>query len=92
MELVRKEKIASVILLDVKVSEDELMLYRAALGHVLNELDAAELENRFGATREEIQGMRDDIAEILARRSETESLKVVAQAKPRPMQPRRKLA
>lgn len=92
MELVRKEKIASVILLDVKVSEDELMFYHAALSHVLNELDATELEDGFGAPREEIQGMHDDIADILARRGGTESLKVVAQAKPRLTPPRRKLA
>ena len=92
MELVRKEQIASVVLLEVKVSEDELMLYKAALSHILSTLDAAELETLFGATKEEIEGMHDDIVEILARHARADSLKVAAHPKPKPTQARRKLA
>ncbi|MBI3949574.1 MAG: hypothetical protein HY314_03870 [Acidobacteria bacterium] len=92
MELVKKEKIASVLLLEVTVSEDELMLYQAALSHILKTLDAAELENLFGATKEEIEGMHDDIEEILAQHSRAKVVKVAAPPKLRPTQARRKLA
>jgi hypothetical protein len=92
MELVKKEKIASVVLLEVKVSEDELMVYKAALSHILSTFDAAELENLVGATREEIEGVHDDIEEILARHSRAGSLKVTAHPKSKLTQARRKLA
>jgi len=92
MELVRKEKVASVVLLEVKVSEDELMLYKAALSHILSTLDAAELETLFGATKEEIEGMHDDIEAVLARHCRARALKVAAQPTLKPAQARRKLA
>lgn len=54
------------MLAEVRVSVDELMLYEAALSYLLESLEASELERRFGATRDEIEGMHDDLREALA--------------------------
>lgn len=67
MELIGKETIASVELAEIKVSEDELKVYEAALSYALAALDAAELNERFGASVDEIEGMRDDLREALAK-------------------------
>ena len=66
MEVLSKERIAAVALVDVRVSEDELGVYEAALGYVLDSLDVEEIERRFGASIEEIEGMRDDLRDTLA--------------------------
>ena len=65
MEAISKEKVASVSLVEAKISEDELIAYEAALSYALETLDNAELEQRFGATADEIEGMRDDLREVL---------------------------
>ena len=67
MEVINNNKVASVLLAEVRVSADELALYEAALSHLLDDLEMSELEGRFGATRDEIEGMRDDLREALAR-------------------------
>lgn len=66
MEVINKDKAASVVLAEVRVSTDEMMLYEAALSYLLERLGASEVEHRFGATRDEIEGMRDDLREALA--------------------------
>lgn len=71
MEAISKEKVASVALVQAKVSEDELAVYEAALSYALDSLDESEIERRFGASVDEIEGMRDDLREILERHSET---------------------
>lgn len=70
MEVINTEKSASVALIEAKVSEDELGVYEAALSYALNALDRAEIERRFGATLEEMEGMRDDLREALAEHTE----------------------
>jgi hypothetical protein len=68
MEVTGKDRIASVELFNVKVSEDELSVYEAALSHLLDTLDTAELERYLEASRDEIEALRDDLRQVLARR------------------------
>jgi vacuolar-type H+-ATPase subunit I/STV1 len=71
MEAINKERAASVALVEAKVSEDELAVYEAALSYALDTLEESELERRFGASVDEIEGMRDDLREILEEHGET---------------------
>lgn len=71
MEAISKERAASVALVQAKVSEDELAVYEAALSYALDTLDEREIERRFGASVDEIEGMRDDLREVLERHGET---------------------
>lgn len=68
MEVINRNRVASVELIDIKISEDEMAVYEAALNHVLETLEAAEIEDRFGASRDEIEGMRDDLRRALVER------------------------
>jgi len=61
MEVTDKEIVASVAVLEASVSEDELAVYEAALSYALDTLNEAEIEQRFGASVDEIEGMRDDL-------------------------------
>ncbi len=70
MEAISKEKVASVALVQAKVSEDELAAYEAALSYALDTLDESEIERRFGATVDEVEGMRDDLREVLEQHGE----------------------
>jgi hypothetical protein len=70
MEAINKEKIASVALVEARVSEDELAAYEAALNYALDTLDEVEIERRFGASVEEIEGMRDDLRAVLEQHGE----------------------
>ena len=65
MEAITKEKVASVAIVKARVSEDELAVYEAALKYALDTLDEVEIESRFGASVEEIEGMRDDLRAVL---------------------------
>lgn len=71
MEAISKENVASVALVQAKISEDELAVYEAALSYALDTLDEAEIERRFGASVDEIEGMRDDLREVLAQQGES---------------------
>ena len=64
MEVNGKERIASVELFNVKMSEDEINAYEAALAYALDTLDAEEIEQRLGATREEVEALRDDLRKV----------------------------
>lgn len=66
MEEINREKVASVALVQAKVSEDELAVYEAALSYALDTLDEREIEHRFGASVDEVEGMRDDLRTVLA--------------------------
>jgi hypothetical protein len=70
MEAINKEKIASVALVEARVSEDELAAYEVALSYALDALDEVEIERRFGASVEEIEGMRDDLRAVLEQHGE----------------------
>jgi hypothetical protein len=53
-------------LLTIEVSEDELELFVASLNHILDHCDDKTLELTCGAYRDEIEGIRDDLAQLLA--------------------------
>jgi hypothetical protein len=76
MEVVKHENIASVAVADLRVSVDELELYEAALNHLLDTLPPEEIERRFGATQDEVEGMRDDLrqARIECKESKSETV------------------
>jgi hypothetical protein len=82
MEAITKEKVASVAIVEARVSEDELAVYKAALNYALDTLEEAEIESRFGASVDEIEGMRDDLRAILEQRSQaTHKLEPLASRK-----------
>jgi len=74
MKTLRKEVVASVVVLDARISEDELAVCESALSYALDRLGDAEIERRFGATRDEVEGIRDDLREALSARGEAEPL------------------
>lgn len=65
MDVINKSVVASVEILEVKLSEDEIGVYEAALSYLLDTLSSEELESRFGATRDELEGMRDDLRQAI---------------------------
>ena len=71
MKTLRKEVVASVGLLEVRISEDELAVCESALNYVLDNLTDVELEHRLGATRDEVEGILDDLRETLSAQQET---------------------
>ena len=79
MEVLNKDKVASVALLDVRLSEDEIALYESVLSYVLDAMSADEMELRFGAAVDEVEGIRDDLREALAKPGESIDHPVLAQ-------------
>ena len=65
MNLLDKREIASVQLFEVEISESELDTYRRLLLHVLEHLDAKAIERLFGDEPEELEGLLDDIENIM---------------------------
>jgi uncharacterized small protein (DUF1192 family) len=74
METLRKEVVASVELFEARISEDELAVCESALSYALDSLGDAEIERRLGATRDEVEGVRDDLRAALRAQSEVEPL------------------
>ena len=71
MEALRKEVVASVELVDVKASEDELAVIEAALTYLLlTHRDG--LSQKLGAEPDEVEGIRDDLRRILGSKKESE--------------------
>ena len=66
MEATNKKTVATVSIVQAEISEDELTVYEAALSYALDTLDESEIEHRFGASVDEIKGMRDDLRKVLA--------------------------
>ena len=71
MKTLRKEVVASVGLVEVMISEDELAVCESALNYALDNLTDAEVERRLGATRDEVEGILDDLRETLSAQRET---------------------
>ncbi|MGH7453978.1 MAG: hypothetical protein ACRENG_21685 [bacterium] len=65
MNLLSKREIASVQLFTVEISESELDTYQRLFYYALENLDAQEFERLFGDTPDELQGMLDDIENIM---------------------------
>ena len=70
MKTLRKEVVASVGLVEVRISEDELAVCESALNYALGNLTDAEVERRLGATRDEVEGILEDLRGTLSERQE----------------------
>lgn len=76
MEVIQTKKIASVELAEVLVSADEIEIYRKALDVVLSQMSEQEIENKFGATRDEIESISDDLRQAVKACMESQSVLV----------------
>jgi len=61
MEIKNINSIASIDFAEVTVSVDELEVFETALNYALEKLSDKEIESKFGATRDEIEGILDDV-------------------------------
>lgn len=66
MEKIKVDSIASINFAEVRISSDELAVYETALKFALENLSDIEIERRFGATRDELEGICEDVSETLA--------------------------
>ncbi len=66
MEVKNTNSIASIDFAEVKVSADELAVFETALSYALESLSDKELDSKFGATRDEIEGINEDVNEALS--------------------------
>lgn len=73
MKILHKEVVASVGLVEVRISEDELAVLEAALSYILDTL-GKEVNRRLGAKRDEVEGIRADLREALCVRSKAEPI------------------
>lgn len=66
MEVKNTNSIASINFAEVKVSVDELEVFAAALSYALEKLSDKEIELKFGATKDEIEGICQDVREAIS--------------------------
>ena len=66
MEIISKKAVASVELAEVRVSIDEIATCESALSYLLETLPANEIEKRLGATRDELEGICDDLRQVIS--------------------------
>jgi hypothetical protein len=74
-ELISERIVSSVRLLTVELSEDEVDVYITCLNYILEHYDDEAVERICGAHRDEVEGMRDDLVQLLDL-TETEPLVV----------------
>jgi hypothetical protein len=79
MKTLRKEVVASVELIEVGISEDELTVCESALNYALDNLGDTEIERRLGATRDEVEAILDDLRATLRAEKEPEPLAEMAE-------------
>ncbi|MDQ3749099.1 MAG: hypothetical protein M3367_08825 [Acidobacteriota bacterium] len=65
MEVKNTNSIASIDFAEVKISVDELEVHATALSYALEKLSDKEIELKFGASRDEIEGIDEDLQETL---------------------------
>jgi len=61
MRVIKTKSVASVELAEVEISLDELQVFEIALNYVTKSLDEKEIEKIFGATKNELEGIREDV-------------------------------
>lgn len=74
MEVIQTKKIVSVNLAEVLVSADEIGVYLSALDLAITKLSDEEIENHFGATRDELEEISEDLkqaSKLCAEEAET---------------------
>jgi hypothetical protein len=81
VKLLKEQEESSVRLLDLQISEDEVTVIVAALKHLLENYRAPALERICGALRDEIEGIVEDLDEVLGHGgTETEDSYLAAHA------------
>ena len=66
MKILNKTSIASVALAEVEVSLDELKVYQTALSLALTTLSEPEIKRLFGATKDELEGITEDVESAIS--------------------------
>jgi len=61
MKVLKTKSIASVELVEVELSLDELQVFEAALNYATKNLDEKEIERIFGASKDELEGISEDV-------------------------------
>ena len=61
MKVLKTKSIASVELAEVEVSIDELQVFEAALNYATKTLTDTEIERIFGASKDELEGIIEDV-------------------------------
>ena len=64
MKVLKTKSIASVELAEVEISIDELQVVEAALNYATKTLSNAEIERIFGASKDELEGIIEDVEKI----------------------------
>jgi hypothetical protein len=62
---ISEQEVASVRLLALELSEDEIMVLAAALTALLQALDDSEIEAKSGASRDEVEAILQDLRTFL---------------------------
>jgi len=65
MNLLSKREIVNIQLFNAEISESELRIYRLLFLNALEAMDAKEIEQYFDAEPDELEGMLDDIENIM---------------------------
>jgi len=65
VEQISEREETNVRLLTVEIPEDELAVLVACLNYVLDHRDDETLERVCGAYRDEVEGMRDDLTQLI---------------------------
>jgi len=61
------KEIASVQLINLEVSEDELDVYQRCLSYILEHVDPKQMEEEFGANSDEILGRSESMEDVMER-------------------------
>lgn len=66
MEIKNTNSVASIDFAEVQISVDELEVFETALNYMLENLSDKEIELKFGATRDEIEGINEDVSKTIS--------------------------
>jgi anti-sigma regulatory factor (Ser/Thr protein kinase) len=61
MKILKTKSVASVESAEVEISIDELQVFEAALNYATKTLSNAEIERIFGASKDELEGIIEDV-------------------------------
>ena len=61
MKILKTKSIASVELAEVEISIDELQIFEIALDYATKTLNEKEIERIFGASKDELEGIIEDV-------------------------------
>lgn len=65
MKVLKTKSVASVELAEVEMSLDELQVFETVLNYATKILDDREIERIFGASKDELEGISEDVEKAL---------------------------